>query len=260
MKNCNFVRIAFCLLGLMAMLLPSGLTLATGSDDGFEQEVDGYHVQLIFDGQPKTGPNEIGIRITDPTGGPLVGAGVEVLPVLAAGEHTVSGTESHGDVQGEHAEVQSETHNQPGEAMENGHSNSPEMEVHGEAGSAEEGHQEMQNESMAAGHSEAEGHLEMEAEVHEETGSHSESKNVLLKTSGEAGFYSGKISFSEPGDWFISVRILLEDEMVEKELSFPVDVIASGPPWGVLSGFFGINLIVVAVAGFLKRKPLAASS
>ena len=201
MKNCKFVRIGFCLLGLMAILMPTGLALATSSEGGFEQEVDGYHVQLVFEGHPKTGSNEVGVRITDPGGNPLLGAVVEVS-----------------------------------------------------LGPAAEGHQEMEAEGMA------EDHGEMEAEVHEETGGHSESKSVLLTATGEEGLYSGEISFSEPGDWFVSVRILLEDEMVEKELSFPVDVVASGPPWVVLSGFFGINLIVVAVAGFLKRKPLAAKS
>jgi hypothetical protein len=145
-------------------------------------------------------------------------------------------------MKGEHAEGQSDAHNEPGEEMENGHSDSPSIDGHGEAVSGAESHQEMK------------------AEGHEETGGHQQSESVLLTASEEEGLYIGKITFSEPGDWSVSVRILLEDERVEKELSFPVDVIASGPPWGVLSSFFGINLTVVAVAGFLKRKPRAAKS
>jgi hypothetical protein len=220
--------------------MPSGLTLATGSEGEFEKEEDGYRVQLVFEEHPKTGPNEIGIRITDPGGNPLLGAAVEVSPVQAAIEQTDGETEKHGEAQIEHDEVHSGNHNEPVEEIESGHTDASSMDEHKEA------------ESMA------EGHQEMEAEDHEETGGHSESKNVFLQASGESGHYTGKITFPEPGEWSVVVRVVPENDMVEKELIFPVDVIAASPPWGVLAAFLGINFTVVSVAGFLKRKPSTA--
>jgi hypothetical protein len=236
MNNCRIVRIGIYLLGLMAMLLPTGQSLATGSEGWIEKEVDGYHVQLVFEEHLKTGPNEIEIRITEPGGSPLWGAVVEVSTEPAAEEHAASNPDANSEM------------------MDNGHTDSPTMEGHVETESEADGHQD-----MAMGGA-SEGHPDMEVEVHEAAGGHHEAESMLLTEVGEEGRYTGQISFSEAGNWYLSVQIRMDEETAEKELGFPVDVVASSPPWGVISGFLGINLSIVAAAGFLKRKLPAAKS
>lgn len=215
MRYRKLFRLSFWLLGLLAVLLPSSLTQASGGDGGFEQEVDGYHVQLVFGEHPKTGPNEIEIRISAPDGSPFAGATVEVSPVQAEGEH-------------EEGEIESE------------HTDSESMSGHDMEELPAEQH-DMGEDSIA----------------HETSDGHSESNSHLQEAVGEAGLYAGKITFSQPGDWTVVVRIEAENESVEKELVFPLDVIEVSPPWGVLAGFVGINFSVISVAGFLKKKSAA---
>lgn len=249
MRYGKVLRSAFWLLSFLAVLLPSSLTMASPGDGGFEKEAGGYHFRLVFEEHPKTGPNEIELSISDPDGSPVTGATVEVTPVQASEEHTGDEAEPHGEAEGDHAEAKPDVlpgaHDEPAE--ESGHGD-------------EAGH----DDSSAGEHQETEGeagsHAEVETEVHAETGGHADSESAVLQASGEAGRYTGKITFLEPGNYSVVVRVLLENETVEQELIFPVDVIPASPPWGVLSGFFGINLIVMAVAGFLKRKPAAAKS
>jgi hypothetical protein len=237
MRYFNAVRSSLCLLGLLALLVPSGLALATGSDGGFVQEVDGYRFQLVFAEHPKTGPNPIELKITGPGDTPVQGALIAAALEAAASEHEEAEQETHGEAVEAHSAAEMHA-----EEVAAGH-DMPGMEAGEHA------------EEAGAGHGEA-AQPEPEAGGHQESGGHGDNALVLLKPAEEAGHYRGTLSITAPGDWVVNLTVSLEGGG-EKALAFPIDVIDAGPPWTVLSGFFTVNLVVVAAAGFLKRKSTA---
>jgi hypothetical protein len=79
--------------GLIAILLTVATlllvfpktVLADGGEGGSEQEVNGYHITLIFVEPVKTGDNQFHIQITDALGMPVINAEVEVTAMPAEG-------------------------------------------------------------------------------------------------------------------------------------------------------------------------------
>jgi hypothetical protein len=93
-----------------------------------------------------------------------------------------------------------------------------------------------------------------EADTHSEA--EAGSVAVALHPGSEKGEYAGEISLNEASAWTFSVHFTRGAEMTEVE--FPVEVVSSLPRTGILAGFFGLNAAVIAVAAFLKRKPVLA--
>lgn len=247
MKLCRFVSLMVSFMGIILLLNPSGLALATGSDEGFEKEVNGYRIQLSSEGHAQTGQNELQVRISDPGGRPVGGATVVANVMPGAEGHADSALDPHGEAEADHADSQTEGHkNQAGEA-ETSQESSP---------NAASNHSEQPG---AHGHAESESHAELPTENHgEESGGHGEAARVVLKESGEGGVYTGGITFERPGNWIVHIRFSTQAGAVEESVEFLVDVIDAGPDWALIGGFFGLNLAIVAAAVVMKPKPVIA--
>jgi hypothetical protein len=276
MKHRKFVGVAIGLLAILVSLFPGRWVFATGGDEGFEKEVNGYQVRLHFSGHAKTGSNPVEIQITAPGGEPVSAAVVEVSAEPGAA-HADEEADAHAEEADEDSHMEGEP--QATEAMD-GHSSEPEpettggMEMHG-AEETEQTPGETHDAQPADAHaaetgSHSEGEVDAaEDEVepcnleqpctedeHAEEGEDGpgESKEVVLKPAKVKGAYAGKVFFSEAGNWAVKVRFTTQEGAVEEHVDFTVDVVDAGPNWPVLGGFFGINAAIVAVAAVNKRK------
>ena len=77
---------------------------------------------------------------------------------------------------------------------------------------------------------------------------------VLEPSHHEAGEYSGKIHVESTGDWTVTVHLTVQEQGME--VDFPL-MIKSGSRNIIVASFAGINLVILAVAATLKRKPTA---
>jgi hypothetical protein len=75
-----------------------------------------------------------------------------------------------------------------------------------------------------------------------------------LQAGSDAGDYDGTISFPQAGHWTLLVHVMLTSgEMFSAE--FPLDVASAAPAnYGILAGFFGLNVVIVAVAAVTKKR------
>ena len=76
-KNLNRLIVLFVIIATLLMSFPKTV-FADGGEGGTEQEVNGYHVKLIFVEPVKAGENQFHIQITDSMGMPVTNAEVEV--------------------------------------------------------------------------------------------------------------------------------------------------------------------------------------
>jgi hypothetical protein len=67
-----------------------------------------------------------------------------------------------------------------------------------------------------------------------------------------AGEYEGEVELEETGHWMITAVVRLQQQ--EKSVEFVVDLQKSGPNWYVLSGFFGVIVVIIVVGVLKKRK------
>ena len=87
------------------------------------------------------------------------------------------------------------------------------------------------------------------------TNTHEEMEGFLLEASHhEAGEYSGEIHVESTGDWTVTVHLTVQEQGMEVE--FPLMVKSSSRNI-ILASFAGINLVILAIAATLKRKPAA---
>ena len=193
-----------------ALLLAFPKTVfADGGEGGAEQEVNGYHITLIFVEPIKTGENQFHIQITDSMGMPVPNAEVEVSAMPAEGMEMSTEVPSTGVM----------TSNSGGMDM------ATEVPVTGV----------MQPNEPAA-------------EEHDE-----EVLTVMLEPTMESGEYAGELSFDASGEWMFNVHFTINGETTE--VDFPIEIARTlGLNYAVLTGFFGFNLAVVAIAAVLKRK------
>ena len=77
---------------------------------------------------------------------------------------------------------------------------------------------------------------------------------IALQAGSDAGDYDGTISFPQTGHWTLLVHVMLTSgKMFSAE--FPLDVASATPAsYGVLAGFFGLNVVIVAVAAVAKKR------
>ena len=87
---------------------------------------------------------------------------------------------------------------------------------------------------------------------HSESGSHSEPVVARLKPGHDIGEYEGTISILEEGEWSIIVNFIEQNR--EKEVEFTVDVVRGTGPWLLLTGFFSVNIAIIATAAVLKKR------
>jgi hypothetical protein len=233
---------------LLLLLTFPGQILA--GSEGYKQEVDGYHVELVFaTEQPQTGSNELAIKLHDPHGQPLNGAIVQVSVAQPASAP-------------------------PGEAIIDDH-NPIQVNDHDEASAAgnhaaEMGHQTMLDEAYhsptdADTHDQTSAH-EANPDSHTESGSldsggseighHGEAENSATQlTAGPAvGHYTGQVDFVDMGAWLVTVNFAVEDDV--KEANFVVEAIRNTSHRWVINGFLGINAMAIVVAALMKRKPV----
>ncbi len=70
--------------------------------------------------------------------------------------------------------------------------------------------------------------------------------------------YSGVITFSAPGHWTLNTHATVNDQMLMAD--FPVDVAGGSSAYALtaLTGFIGLNALIIWAASITKRKPFAA--
>lgn len=109
---------------------------------------------------------------------------------------------------------------------------------------------------------EASGHDEMtdgtkSADAHG-AAPHYEMQSVQLRPSHhEEGEYAGEIHIESTGDWILTVHFTLEGETLQA--GFPLQLKSSSRNV-MLAGFLGVNILIVIVAGFLKKPKIASAS
>jgi hypothetical protein len=82
-----------------------------------------------------------------------------------------------------------------------------------------------------------------------------EVSKIMLEPTMESGEYAGELHFDASGEWMFNVHFTVNGETTE--VDFPVEIARTlGLNYAVLTGFFGFNIAVVAIAAVLKRKPV----
>ncbi len=202
------------------LLLMPAMALADGVGNGYVATANGYRVELVFKEPAMTGENEFHIQIADSMGMPVPNAEVEVsaMPVVGMSAHD------------ENSEMEMATEAPSVGVMT---SNSSGMDMATEVPSTGV---MRPNEPAADEHSE-------------------EALTIMLEPTMESGEYAGKLHFEKSGEWMFNVHFTVNGETTKVE--FPVGIARTlGLNYTVLAGFFGINVIVIAVAASLKRKPV----
>ena len=216
-KNLNRLIVLFVIISTLLLSFPKTV-FADGGEGGTEQEVNGYHVKLIFAEPIKAGENQFHIQITDSMGMPITNAEVEVSAMPAEG-------------MSEHDENEEMATEVPSTGVMTSNNNMDGMEMAAEDPSTGE----MQpNEPAADEHGE-------------------EVSKVMLEPTMESGEYAGELHFDAPGKWMFNVHFTVDGETTK--VDFPVEIArALSTNYAVLTGFFGFNIAMVAIAAVLKRK------
>ncbi|MEK6754426.1 MAG: FixH family protein [Chloroflexota bacterium] len=191
---------------------------------GFEMEVDGYHVTLASQNKWAKGENIIVVTLTDSMGMPVRNADVEVtaMPVENMPGHDES------------AGVESNTGGMSGMDMP---TEAPIAGGMGEMVMATEtpstGVMRPNNEPASDGHDE-------------------EPIMALLEPAHESGQYSGEILLDKPGAWIFNVHFTINGEMLAAE--FPVEIYGKNSKTAILWSFAILNAALVVTAGVMKKQ------
>ena len=84
---------------------------------------------------------------------------------------------------------------------------------------------------------------------------HNKAQAITFETGNEPGEYHGTIDLPKAGNWVVTVHFEVDHE--EYKVEFPVEVQPGFSKAGVLAGFLGVNVAVVASAAVQKRKQTA---
>lgn len=210
------------LLVIAILLLTPTTAFADGGDDGYVVTANGYQVELVFKGPVAVGENEFHIQITDSMGMPVPNAEVEVSAMPTEG---MTGHGEDEEMATEALSVGVMTSNNSVDSMD------------------------MATEVPSTGVMKPN---EPAADEHGE-----EALTIMLEPTMESGEYAGEMHFETSGEWMFNVHFTVNGETTQVE--FPIDIARTlGLNYAVLAGFFGINGTVIAMAAFLKRKPVVA--
>ncbi len=205
------------IISILLLAFPKTVS-ADGGEGGSEQEVNGYHITLIFVEPVKAGENQFHIQITDAMGMPVPNAEVEVSAMPAEG---MSAHEENSDTATEAPSTGVMTSNNSMDGMD------------------------MATEAPSTGVMKPN---EPAADAHGE-----ENITVMLEPTSESGEYAGEVHFEKSGEWMFNVHFTINGETTQVE--FPVEIGRSlGLNYAVLAGFFGINITMITTAAVLKRK------
>lgn len=90
------------------------------------------------------------------------------------------------------------------------------------------------------------------------TATHGEIQTIQLEPSHhEEGEYAGGIHIESSGDWIVTVHLTVEDETME--VGFPL-MLNSGARNGILASFLSVNILILIVAGLLRKPNFALKS
>jgi len=249
-----------------------------------EMEHGESQVQVILTTPAIVGSNSITVQLRDATTGqPPHHASVRVAVAEkkqtqpAKDDHVATTQSSHADVSGDHgtakkddhANEQKDTHGIPQVAShESGQKDTPGIP---QVASHESGQKDTpgipQVASHESGQMDTHGIAQVVAPADEKKDSHQADAKNPSHTEGDAGHageslsagktsgdYVGQVMFPNSGEWLLTVSYEIEGK--EDMAMYAVNATRSAETWLVLSGFLGVNLAVIAVAGITKRKAL----
>lgn len=77
-----------------------------------------------------------------------------------------------------------------------------------------------------------------------------------LKESSEKGEYIGSANFTDKGTWNVKTVFTVNGQ--DKNTTFNVDVVSSGPNWFIIGGFLGAIILIIVIAALKKKKAKSA--
>jgi len=213
-KKLNGMITTWLVVATLLLAFPKTV-FADGGEGGTEQEVNGYHITLIFPEPIKTGENQFHIQITDSMDMPVTNAEVEVsaMPTEGMSEHDEN-EEMATEVPSTGVMTNSDGMDMGSEAPATGvmKPNEPAADEHGE-----------------------------------------EVSKIMLEPTMDSGEYAGELHFDASGEWMFNVHFTVNGETTE--VDFPVEIARTlGINYAVLADFFGINAAAMIAAATLKRK------
>jgi hypothetical protein len=224
---------------LLFLFIFPNLSQADHGREDLTQAIDGYQVELMFAaGQPQTGSNELAIQLHNPHGQPLANA---IVTVSVARPEPVD-TRPHQEADGDEHDQRQMSDPHGAEANEHGQIAAPEAH---------------RSEHVEPGHNNpaSNDHAQMDSTDHAEpahgNSAHGELAEVALLASPTAGEYTGQVNFSDTGQWHLKVHFEVEGET--KEAAFIVETTQNTSRWLVISGFLGLNALVILAAALTKR-------
>lgn len=250
MPQRDLIKIIFVL--FLLLTFPS-FALADVGSEGFKQEIDGYQVELVFAaGQAHLGSNELAIKLHNAHGQPLNDAVVKVSivrpdptlqaePPVEAHDPDPMDHAAEANAAGHSEEVNAGDHAMMADVV---HSDEIEEPAHQET---------VPSEASPDDHIAASADISHEAEGE---GHHGEAENMVaqLIAAPAAGHYQGHVDFTDTGAWLVKVNFVADGEA--KEANFIVEAARNASTWWIISGFGGLNALVIVVAAVLKRNPV----
>lgn len=223
---CSISIMLFTLSALFT--LPASVRASEGDEGhGLEVEVNGYHVTLDSQNEWTKGENVLVVTITDSMDMPLSDADVEILIAPTESGHSDSESDSHTDAESQDThgmDEESPTEEadaMPGMDMGNEHSEEPEPGVMKPVADNPSGHDE-------------------------------EASSPIAMTESEHGTYTVQTHLETSGEQNVHVYFHVNGEMLQAD--FIVEVAGSNSKSVVLWSFAAINVVVVAVAGVMKKQ------
>jgi hypothetical protein len=207
---------------LITLALPVAV-LADGGEEGdeFTQTVNGYQVTLVFAKPAAVGENQIHIRVNDVQNMPVSNADVGVSVVKTEMEQ--HDAEAHTSTDDGMADMPGMVHDpEPPSAGQDTMADMPGMDMSGTSAEAPaSAHDAMGMTTLEAGH--------------------------------ESGEYTGEIAIETPGHCIVRVHLTVQGKLTE--IDFPLSIVQPQNGYGILLGFFAVNVAIIAVAVILKPKP-----
>ena len=213
---------------LLIMLLAStSIVMADGSGGGHDQTetVNGYTFTLNLDTPVNVGENLVSLKITDPTGMPVIGAIVEISLEEMSPNH-----------EGNHAETDPVAHETAAHDVE-----------------SHDAGQGMAGMDMAKTPTPDNDKQINSMVLVDPMAAHAEMGMIALGASSLSGEYTGTLDFESEGEMVLKVHATIGGELLQ--VNFPINIEHS-PAGAIALGSFGVvNIAILISAYFLKKTP-----
>jgi hypothetical protein len=226
--------LTFSLIALLILFSAMERASADSGDSHLHATIDGYTVELVFPGgQPQAGPNTLLVYLRDPGAQPLNSTTVQVAAVPVQG--TAAGGHSH--TESANADAPDSGHTEDS-TREHGGIAQPEItaEEHRHSGATPAPQTDMTPHEL----------------THDEDDQHIDTIMTQLEVGTEPGTYTGLLHFDSSGAWQVQIRIAAAG--VNHTGSIAVAVAEPDGDWRILGAFGGVNVLIIAAAGVLKRR------